>query len=125
MANLLQQAVNTIESSMNASMSEEVSITDGRYTTSGVKATFGRTRKELIGDNGGGSVIVNICDVLISKSAYTLNGGQVEPSANHRIAREDGKKYKPTPMIPNEPVWRWMVDANPTVYRIHVVEVAN
>ena len=123
--NMLQQAASMVESTMNESMAETVTISDGRYTTEDVKATFGRTRKELIVDGNGSSVEVNICDAMISKSAYALNGGQVGPAQNHVITREDGSKYKPTPMVPNEPVWRWMTEAHKTVYRIHLIEVAN
>lgn len=125
MANMLAGAMSFLGTAMNESMSELVTISSGKFMTENVKATVGRTRKEQVADGGGSTVETSVTDFLIDKSAYMLNGEVVEPSQNHVITRTTGQKYKPTPMIPQEPVWRWMSDANPIKRRIHAVEVAN
>lgn len=125
MANMLADAMSALGDAMDSSMSEEVEISNGKFTTTGVSAVIGRTRAEQVFDGQGSTVQNSTTDFLIAKSVYTLNDEEVEPQLNHTITRANGQKYRVTPVIPDEPPWRWMSDVSRDRYRIHVREIAN
>lgn len=123
--NMLATGANWLASRRKAVMSESVSVGNGRYTTSGIQATVGNTRKEQVVDPVGSTVETTITDFLIEAADYKLNGDAVKPAKDHVITRADGVKYKPVPLSANEPVWRWTTDVSRTTYRIHAIEVVN
>ncbi len=107
-------------SRLQETVGELVTISSGRYSTSGVTAIAGSTRTEQIADERGTTVNHSVRDYLIERSDYVLNGEVVDPADGHKITRADGSVWIVSPIGNGEPAFR---ESSPhsSLLRIHTM----
>lgn len=124
MADMLNNAMAWLGSTLESSASRTVTITRPSGGTGAASATIGSTpfRTDDIG-RGTSKIVRSERDYFIRATSYILDSVAVTPKRGDQFLDSvDGKVYECQPVVDGEPAWRYS-DPDGEVYRIHCSKV--